>query len=115
MSHCSSVDIDNSSIYTYFLDNQQTLNHRSFIFGLRELHINETIEYCSNSLIDIDGPPVNDDELHFTDDYRLRLYTSGCYYIDDNGNWQATGLIVRRQEFVRFVDNPCSFSGRLVD
>jgi hypothetical protein len=32
--------------------------------------------------------------LNFTSNYELRIYTSGCYYLDTNNNWQSDGLVV---------------------
>ena len=42
-------NLTNESIYTYFINNQQTFGHQSLIFGLRELNSTEMINYCSNS------------------------------------------------------------------
>ena len=62
------------SNYTYFLDNQQTRNHHSLVFGLREL--NSTTE-----------------RFHFTSNYKLRIYSACCVYLDRNTNqWNADGL-----------------------
>jgi hypothetical protein len=78
----------NESIYTYFLDNQQTSNHQSLIFGLRELNSTE----CSNS--SFDTPPITNQRFNFTSNYQLRIYTSGCYYLDSNNQWKSDGLRV---------------------
>jgi hypothetical protein len=85
-------NLTNESIYTYFIDNQQTAGHQSVIFGLRELNSTEVIDYCSQS--QITNPPITDKRFNFTSNYELRLYTSGCYYLDANNNWQSDGLIV---------------------
>lgn len=80
------------SIYRYFLDNQQTVSHRSLIFGLRELNSTEMINVCSNpSLL---NPPITNEQFNFTSNYELGIYTSGCYYLDKNNNWQSDGLRV---------------------
>ena len=83
----------NDTVYLYFLDNQQTFNHRSFVFGLRELNDDEFIQYCSrhsarNQL------PITDQPFDFTSDYELRVFTSGCYYLDSQNNYRFDGLIV---------------------
>jgi hypothetical protein len=82
----------NENIYTYFIDNQRTFGHQSVIIGLRELNSTEIINICSNS--SIDNPPITNEKFYFTSNYELRIYTSGCYYLDENNNWQSDGLIV---------------------
>jgi hypothetical protein len=90
-------NLTNESIYTYFIDNQQTSGHQSLIFGLRELNATEVIDYCS--LSQLTNPPITDTRFNFTSNYELRLYTSGCYYLDANNNWQSDGLIVSAAYF----------------
>ena len=80
------------SIYLYFIDNQKTINHQSVIFGLRELNTTEMINVCSNS--SLTSPPIINNQYNFTSDYELRIYTSGCYYLDANNQWQSDGLVV---------------------
>ncbi len=86
------IDSTNESIYTYFIDNQQTSGHQSLIFGLRELNSAEIIDVCSNS--SIKNPPITNQRYNFTSNYELRTYTSGCYYLDQNNQWKSDGLIV---------------------
>ena len=81
------LNLSNESIYTYFIGNQQTLDHRSLVFGLRELNSTELDNICLNSSIKY--PPVIDQQYNFTLDYELRVYTSGCYYLDSNSQWQS--------------------------
>jgi hypothetical protein len=92
----SLLDQTNESIYTYFLDNQQTLGHQSVIFGLRELSTTDSNAVCSNNTT-ILMPPITNDRFVFTFDYELRLYTSGCYYLDEQHRWQSDGMIVSMQ------------------
>ena len=89
---CSS-HLNNQSIYPYFLDNQQTFDHQSLIFGLRELNPNEMIQYCTENS-SLSQPPIIDHKLNFTSDYELRVYTSGCYYLDKDQKYRSDGLIV---------------------
>lgn len=89
---CVLSDLINSSIYTYFIDNQRTVNHQSVIFGLRELNSTEASDSCSN--IFINSPPISSKPFNFTANYNLRVYTSGCYYMDENNSWQSDGLLV---------------------
>ncbi|CAF1362531.1 unnamed protein product [Adineta ricciae] len=88
---CAS-NLTNENIYTYFIDNQQTFGHQTIIFGLRELNSTEMINVCSN--ISISTPPITNERFSFTSNYQLRIYTSGCYYLDENQQWKADGLIV---------------------
>ena len=86
--HLSEIDLTNASFYTYFIDNEKTQSHRTIVFGLRELSINE----LNNA--SVSSPPITNDRFNFTSDYALRIYTSGCYYLDKNNRWQSDGLIV---------------------
>jgi hypothetical protein len=82
----------NESIYTYFIDNQHTQGHQSVIFGLRELNFTEMNNFCSNNFIV--NPPITNQRINFTSNYQIRIYTSGCYYLDSNNQWQSDGLLV---------------------
>ncbi|UJR16672.1 hypothetical protein I4U23_003572 [Adineta vaga] len=82
-------DLTNESIYIFFLDNQATLGHRSLVMGLRELDSNV---YCSN--YSLNQPPITNEKYNFTSNYELRVFTSGCYYLDENDEWKSDGLIV---------------------
>jgi len=86
------IDLTNESIYTYFIDNQKTVGHQSVIFGLRELNSTEIIDVCSSS--SVINPPITNEPFNFTSNYEFRIYTSGCYYLDTNNNWQSDGLLV---------------------
>ncbi len=86
------IDFINESIYTYFINNQQTSNHQSVIFGLRELNSTEMIDFCLNS--SILNPPITNSRFNFTSNYELRIYTSGCYYLDESNQWKSDGLLV---------------------
>ena len=93
------LDLINSSIYTYFLDNQQTSSHQSVIFGLRELNSTEINDFCLNQ--SINNPPITNQAFNFTAEYELRTYTSCCYYLDTNNIWQTDGLLVSFHLFSR--------------
>ena len=85
-------NLTNESIYTYFIDNQHTIGHQFIIFGLRELNSTETNTFCSNT--PVNTAPLFNEPFHFTSNYQLRLYTSGCYYLDENNQWKSDGVIV---------------------
>ena len=79
----------NQSIYTHFFSNNQTVGHRSLIFGLRQLNYTEA---CSTPIV---TPPLTNERLHFTTNYELRLYTSSCLYFDEiSEQWKSDGLTV---------------------
>ena len=86
------ANLSNDSLYTYFIDNQRTENHQSLVFGLRELNSLEMINFCSNSLPT--KPPITNQRYNFTSNYELRIYTSGCYYLDKTNQWKSNGLRV---------------------
>ena len=83
-------DLFNRSLYTLFIDNHRTLNHRSVIFGLRELNATEMNNSCSK----MDLVPLTNERFHFTFNYELRLFTSACYYLDANDQWRSDGMTV---------------------
>ena len=86
------LDMTKANMYTYFIDNQQALTHRSVVFGLRELNATETADACSSSAVQ--RLPITDQRMNFTANYELRTYTSGCYYLDSKNQWQADGVVV---------------------
>ncbi|CAF2863540.1 unnamed protein product [Rotaria sp. Silwood2] len=88
-------NLTNDSLYTYFLNNQQTSGHQSVIFGLRELNSTEFYSYCMNS--SINSPPITNQPFNFTSNYELRSYTACCYYLNSNNIWQTDGLLVGSQ------------------
>jgi polycystin 1L2 len=84
--------LTNDSLYRYFIDNQHTADHQAVIIGLRELNSTEMKRQCSNASKNI--LPIVNERMNFTSNYQLRIYTSGCYYLDSNNQWKADGLRV---------------------
>ncbi|CAM4846598.1 unnamed protein product, partial [Rotaria magnacalcarata] len=82
------IDISDDGIHKYFINNNRTAKHRFVIVGLRELN---TSEVCSNKSL---TPPITDQPFNFSANYELRTFTSACYYLDSNNNWQSDGLLV---------------------
>ena len=78
--------------HTFFIDNEQTLGHESVIFGVRELNASEMHDLCAPS--STRRLPISDEPMNFSGNYDLRVYTSGCYYLDESNQWQADGLLV---------------------
>ena len=65
-------------MYTYYIDNQQTLNYQSLIFGFKRINLNIKLEdFCLN----------NSTKTLSTINERSN-FTSDCYYPDSNNNWQ---------------------------
>jgi len=79
--------------HNYFLDNEQTRNHKSLVFGLRELNSSEILSYCRNNNSQM-NPPITNERFNFTSNYKLRVYSSGCYFLDENNRWNDRGLQV---------------------
>ena len=90
---CSS----NNNLFKFYLDNEQTFGHRSLFIGVGELNESEAEQFCSanrsNRTFDRD-----DQRRNFTLDYFLRLYQSGCFYLDDQHRWRSDGLRVSPDE-----------------
>ena len=82
-------------IYQYLLDNSQTANHTSAMFGIRELSQAEFTPYCpNNASFGNSTVPVTDNPVNFSANFYIRAYTSGCYYLDTSYNWKSDGLLV---------------------
>ncbi len=75
------LDLTNENLYTFYLNNEEISNHYSLIFTLKELNSTNCVENF-------------DLRDYFISDFYLRIYTSGCYYLDQNNYWQSNGLIV---------------------
>lgn len=88
------LDLTNEQFFRYYIDNEQTLNHQSIIFGIRELDGTEYTEFCLNATIPNDLPSIFNSSMNFTENYEIRTYTSGCLYLDDKNNWRSDGLKV---------------------
>ena len=94
-----------SSAYRYFIDNHRTAGHQSVVFGLRELSSNEANVSCDTRGSMVDTPPISDRAFNFTSDYDLRVFVSGCYYLDAQNRWQSDGLTVGCPIIVRSEDD----------
>ena len=82
-----------SNFHSFFFDNEQTRNHESLVFGLRELNSSEMHLYCLNNNSQM-NPPITNERFNFTSNYALRVYSSGCYFLDENNEWNDRGLRV---------------------
>ena len=79
-------------MYTYFIDNRRTAHHKSIVFGLRELNATEIEDFCQT--MSIKSSVIFDQPSSFTSNFKIRIYSSGCYYLDQYNNWQSDGLWV---------------------
>ncbi|CAF0947824.1 unnamed protein product [Adineta steineri] len=87
-------NLTNDDTYRYFIDNQLTPTHQSLIFGIRELNSTEMNNYCLNNSSINTSLPITNEPFNFASNYELRIYTSGCYYLDENNQWKSDGLTV---------------------
>ncbi|CAF4190333.1 unnamed protein product, partial [Adineta steineri] len=110
------LNLSNETLYKYFINNQQTSDHQSIIYGLRELNSTEMMNTCSNT--SISSLPITDQRFNFTSNYQLRIYTSGCYYLDKNNQWKSDGLTVgpltNHYETQCFSTHLTSFAGGFI-
>jgi len=65
----------------------QTAGHQSLLVGIRELY---NKELCSTDSF----PLITDQPYTFSSNYSLRVYSSGCYYLDEKGRWKSDGMTV---------------------
>jgi hypothetical protein len=56
------------------------------------LKLTEMDYYCSNQTT-LDRTILHE-QSYFTSNYQLRVYTSGCYYLDRNNQWKSDGMLV---------------------
>lgn len=91
------LDTSDDHIHRFYINNNLTASHQYVILGLRELKPSEP---CSNNLM---LPPISDQPFQFSSDYEMRVYTSACYYLDSNNNWQSNGLLVSSFYFILVI------------
>ena len=84
----------NETLYTYFLNNQQTSDHKSIVFGLREMNAVEMSQLCGSSASINASLPTSNDPFVFSANYALRTYRSSCYYLSASNTWTTDGLVV---------------------
>ena len=78
------------------------------MFGLRQLTAEEVTVSCLKNASVV--PLMNNKHATFTSNYRLRIFTSACYYLDENNHWQSAGLVVR----FRFLTVPHGIDNHLL-
>jgi hypothetical protein len=93
-------------LFTVFIDNQQTSKRQTIIFGVRELNNAELVNHCLNRSL---TAPVTDRPFNFSGNYELRTFTSGCFYMDSNHQWQSKGLTVSYRTLRTDASRNCFF------
>ncbi len=64
------------------MNNEEINEHKSLIFGLRELNSSEIINLCLINRSIIQNPPIINKIFNFTSNYQIQVYLSACYYFD---------------------------------
>ena len=88
-------DLVNDSYYMFFQNMSQINGFMGFVgYSLRELNENETNLYCVQNQLAI---PLTQSKLNLTSDFKIRSYTSGCYFYDINtGKWSSRGVDIHK-------------------
>jgi hypothetical protein len=88
---------NSQSFYTFFANMSKTINFTGFVgIGIKQLTSNEFTNYCINqknlyAINNID----NQTKVNFTGNISVRIYLSGCYYIDKlTGMYSSYGMEV---------------------
>ncbi len=92
-------------IYVFFMNINKTGEYKGSVgIGFRELNINETDDYCTqNQRVNMTEPPTDTNFMN-RHNVSLRIYSSGCFYIDpDSGNWLTDGMEVLEDTNVTFT------------
>ena len=87
----------NESYYMIFANMNKTNGYNGMIYlSLRELDSNETNYLCNDPQANKNEPPISKSNyLNFTNNFYLRVYSSGCYFYDTKTNlWSSEGVEV---------------------
>ena len=84
----------NETFYLFFQNQTQINGYQGFAgYGIRELNPNETSLYCSNNTSSQVTLPLIQSQFNFTSDFRIRTYTTGCYFYDtSSGKWSSKDM-----------------------
>lgn len=96
------VNSSTQNTYTFFLNQQSTNGYKGFVgFGIKELDKYEQKLHCSNKTSYL---PKFKNNINFTTNFWLRVYTSGCYYIDPTtGKWSSYGVEIQSDSNERYT------------
>jgi hypothetical protein len=92
---CDEILTEEINYYTFYIDNIKTVGHKSLFFGVREL---KEEDICSIDELS----SITDEPYGFLFDYFIRIYSSGCYYLNQLGFWKSDGMKVK--PLVHFYD-----------
>ncbi len=110
---------NNKSFYRFFYNMSQVNGFKGFVgFSVREMSLNEIDIYCN---VNSSGKPLPliQNKVNFSSDFRIRSYSSGCFYYDLNtGKWYSDGMEIYKDTNLRqthcFSNHLTSFAGGLV-
>ena len=87
------MELINGSFYLFFQNTTEVNGFKGFVgYGLRELDLNETNFYCTDTKYRSEIL-LTQTRVNFTTDFMIRSYSSGCYYYDlDTGKWSSYGM-----------------------
>ncbi len=92
---CGETLDNETDYYTFYIDNLKTAGHKSLFLGIRESEENDN---CSIDELS----SITDEPYGFLDNYFIRIYSSGCYYLNQIGFWKSDGMKVN--PLVHFYD-----------
>lgn len=88
-----SINQTQYSQFTFFMNIGQVKGRKGFTgYGIRELTHTEINSFCPNNSLN-EPPLINNNSQLFNNDFYIRVYTSGCYYLDIlSGKWRSDGM-----------------------
>ena len=110
---------NNKSFYRFFYNMSQVNGFKGFVgFSIREMSLNEIDLYCTSNSSG-KSLPIIQNKVNFTRDFRIRSYSSGCFYYDLNtGKWNSDGMEIYKDTNLRqthcLTNHLTSFAGGLV-
>ena len=83
----------NQSYYQFFSNYPKNNQFKGFVgFGIREMSSNEFDLYCAYNT-NATRTPLQKKMSNFSQDFSIRIFTSGCYYYDEKtGKWSSDGV-----------------------
>ena len=110
---------NNKSFYRFFYNMSQVNGFKGFVgFSIQEMSLIEIDLYCTSNSSN-KSLPIIQNKVNFTRDFRIRSYSSGCFYYDLNtGKWNSDGMEIYKDTNLRqthcFSNHLTSFAGGLV-
>ena len=86
----------NASIFRLMIESFPRSVFHSILLAVRQLNREETNDLCQNSN---NTPPTSFDTARsFTSNYFLRVFLSGCFYLDEHQRWRSDRLKVKTSQ-----------------